>query len=70
MPQKRVRNGVTYWVARYRRPDGSEAPQKIFPTRGNNGTVGAWLAAGAPVIAVAAGGVGLIFFRRHRGVRA
>lgn len=33
MPQKRVRNGVTYWAARYRRPDGSEAPQKIFPTR-------------------------------------
>lgn len=44
--------------------------QKIFTTLGNNGTVWAWLAAWAPVIAVTAVGVGLIFFRRHRGVRA
>lgn len=44
--------------------------QKIFTTFGNRGVVPAWLASWAPVIAIAAVGVGLILFRRARGVRA
>lgn len=44
--------------------------QKIFTTLGTRGTVYPWLAAWAPVIAVALVGLGLIFYRRARGVRA
>lgn len=33
MPQKRIRNGKTRWVARYKLPNGKDAPSRTFDTR-------------------------------------